>query len=97
MRRTKRYVLNNRAQEESKSIDNYVNALRTLVQSCNYCHGLHDSLLRERLVIGIRNSGTRKKLLQEKKLTLSLAVDICKSSEVTTMKLMKEKPEKVPG
>ena len=74
-----------------------MNAVRTLAQSCNFCSCLHDSLVRDRLVLGIRNSGTRKKLLQEKKLTLSRAIDICKSSEATSqqMKTMAEKPEEV--
>ena len=72
-------------------------ALRTLAQSCNFCSCLHDSLVRDRLLLGIRNSGTRKKLLEEKKLTLSRAIDICKSSEATSqqMKTMAEKPEDV--
>ena len=75
-----RYVFNSRNQEEGESIDKCVNALRTLAQSYNFCSCLHDSLVRDRLVLGIRNSGTRKKLVQEKKLTLSRAIDICKSS-----------------
>ncbi|XP_068696020.1 uncharacterized protein [Montipora foliosa] len=83
----KRYIFNRRNQEEGESIDKYVNVLRTLAQSCNFCSCLHDSLVHDRLVLGIRNSGTRKKLLQEKKLTLSRAIDICKSSEATSQQM----------
>ena len=92
-----RYIFNSRNQEEGESIDKDVTALRTLAQSCTFCSCLHDSLVRDRLLLGIRNSGTRKKLLQEKKLTLSRAIDICKSSEATSrqMKTMAEKPEDV--
>ena len=79
-----RYIFNSRNQEGGESIDKYVNALRTLAQSCKFCSCLHDSLVCDCLVLGIRNSRTQKKLLQEKKFTLSRAIDICKSSEATS-------------
>lgn len=59
---------------------------------------LHDSLLRDRSLLGILYSGTRNKLLQLKKLiTLSPAIDICKSTEETTQQLefMTENPDEV--
>ena len=48
---------------------------------------LHDSLIRDRLVLGIKDESIRKKLLREKKLSLSRAVDIGRSGETTTMRL----------
>ena len=59
---------------------------------------MHDSLLRDRSLLGILYSRMRKKLLQLKKLiTLSPAIDICKSTEETTqqMNFMTENPDEV--
>ena len=53
-----RYIFNSRNKEGGESIDKYVNALHTLAQLCKFCTCLHDSLVRDRLVLGIRNSGT---------------------------------------
>ena len=44
---------------------------------------LRDSLIRDRLVLGIDNNNIQKKLLQDRKLTLTKAIDICRSSEKT--------------
>ena len=65
-----RFIFNRRDQEENESIDLYVTVLRKLAQTCNFCSCLHDSLIRDRLVLGIRDESIRKKLLQEKKLSL---------------------------
>jgi len=62
-----RYQFNKRDQESGESVDSYVAALRTLAKKCNY-GSLLDSLIRDRIVVGIRDNGTRKRLLQEPKL-----------------------------
>ena len=78
-----RYVFNSRNQEEDESIDAYVAILRTLARTCNFCDCLKDSLIRDRIVFGVRNDKTRKKLLQERKLSLKKCIDLCRSAEVT--------------
>ena len=50
---------------------------------------LRDSLIRDRLVIGINDNATQKKLLQDRKLTLTKAIDICRSSETTKKQVKK--------
>ena len=82
-----RYVFSSRDQREGESIEQYITALRTLAQSCNFCSCLKDSLLRDQLVLGIKEMSVRKKLLQERKLTLMKALDICRSSETTSKQL----------
>ena len=62
---------------------------------CNFCNCLHDSLIRDQLVLGIKDESIRKKLLQEKNLTLLRAIDIGRSSETTNMRL-KELKNKTP-
>ena len=93
-----RFIFNQRNQEENESIDQYVTVIRKLAQTCNFCNCLNDSLLRDRLVLGIRDESTRKKLLQEKKLTLSRAIDIGRSGEKTNLRLKElKKPGGVGG
>ena len=65
-----RYQFNKRDQESGESVDSYVAALRTLAKTCNY-GSLLDSLIRDRIVVGIRDNGTRKPLLQEPKVTVA--------------------------
>eukprot|EP00057_Strongylocentrotus_purpuratus_P007672 XP_011662146.1 PREDICTED: uncharacterized protein K02A2.6-like [Strongylocentrotus purpuratus] len=81
-----RYVFNKREQKETENIDTYVNNLREMVKSCNFGE-LQESLLRDRVVLGIRDHGTRRLLLQKRKLTLSQAIDICRSAEATASQL----------
>ena len=61
--------------------------IRKLAQTCNFCNCLNDLLIRDRFVLGIRYETIRKKLLQEKKLTLSHAVDMGRSGETTNLRL----------
>jgi len=81
-----RYLFNRRVQETSEAFDTFVADLRRMSRSCAY-GDLEDSILRDRIVIGIRDDATRKKLLQVRKLDLKHAVDICKAAEAATMQL----------
>ena len=81
------YLVNSRSQKEDESIDHYVSALRTLGKSCNFCQCLHDSLIRDRIVFGVKEPAFRKKLSQERQFTLEKAIDICKSGETTAQHL----------
>ena len=82
-----RYNFNLRNQEENESIDAYVTALRTLAKTCNFCDCMRDSILRDRIVLGVRDKHTRKRLLQERKLDLKKCIDICRSTEATNSQL----------
>ena len=64
-----RYVFNKRDQQQDESFDSYLSALRSLIKTCNF-GTLQDDLLRDRVVLGIRENSTRKKVLAESKLTL---------------------------
>ena len=65
-----RYQFNKRDQKVNESIDSYVAVLRYLAKTCNY-GTLEDNLICDRIVIGVREHPTRKRLLQEPELTLS--------------------------
>lgn len=78
-----RYIFNSWEQKEGEPIDWYMVELRTLAQSCNFCIRLQDSLIRDRIVLGIRDGETHKGLLHQNKLTLTKCIDIVKSDEVS--------------
>ena len=82
-----RYVFNSRNQSPEETIDSYIATLRTLAQTCNFCKCLRDTLIQDRIVLGVCNPQTRKRLLQEQKLTLNKCIDICRSNESTASQL----------
>ena len=89
-----RYYFNNRKQESGESFDTYLTALKTLAKTCIF-GPLTDELIRDRIVCGICDTGTRKKLLQEPKLNLQKCIDVCRSAETTAsqMKVMSGREE----
>lgn len=82
------YLFNQRVQEIGESFDSFLTALRSLAKTCNF-GSMQDRMIRDRVVVGIRDNSTRKKLLAENKLTLNKCIDICRASE-TTSKQLKE-------
>lgn len=89
-----RYKFNKRDQELNESLDAYVTAVRTLAKTCNF-GTLEDSLIRDRIVIGVKDNQARKKLLQVSKLTLKGCIDICRSYETTSQQLKEINQEEV--
>ena len=92
-----RYKFNARGQMCEEAIDAYVAALKILQKTCNFCDCLKDSLLRDRIVFGVRDNGVRKILPQERSIDLSRCIEICRTHENTTsqMKLITDKGEEV--
>ena len=82
-----RYSFNSRDQESGETIESYVTVLRTLAQTCNFCDCIRESLIRDRMVLGVKTAHMRKRLLQERGLTLKKAIDICKSIESSSSQL----------
>ena len=83
-----RYKFNARGQMCEEAIDAYVAALKILQKTCNFCDCLKDSLLRDRIVFGVRDNGLRKRLLQERSLDLSRCIDICRTHENITSQMI---------
>ena len=81
-----RYVFNSCEQNQGESVDSYVTRLRKFASSCKF-ETLTDELIRDKLVIGILDRGTKGKLLREKSLTLDKAIDIARSNEITSKQL----------
>jgi hypothetical protein len=77
------YIFNQRTQETGESFESFLSGLRKLERTCEYST-IEDSIVKDRIVCGIRDDATRRKLLQMRKLTLATAVDICKAKEATS-------------
>ncbi|XP_072028318.1 uncharacterized protein [Amphiura filiformis] len=86
-----RYIFNQRVQKADENFETYLASLRVLAKTCSF-EPLTDSLIRDRIVLGILKDDARKLLLQERGLTLAKAISICKSCEAaeTQAKAFKE-------
>ena len=94
-----RYTFNTRNQEPGETFDSYLKAIRTLAKTCNF-GTLEDNLIRDRIVIGISDNATKKKLLQDAKLTLKGCINICRTNEqsskqVKTMRTPEDEVAKI--
>ena len=74
-----RYRFNNRNQEPGESIASYLTELRTIAKNCQHESITPDEILRDRIVLGIRDDKMRERLLRLNDLTLQKAVDLIKA------------------
>ena len=82
-----RYVFNTCVQTQDESVDAYVNRLRKLASSCDF-GVLTDEVIRDRLVIGVRDKDLKGRLLRQKGLSLTKAIEMSRqSSEITKQQL----------
>ena len=80
------YRFHVRAQEQSESIDAYVAELRKLAKGCNFGEQ-EDRMIRDRILVGCKSVKVREKLLEDSKLTLKSALEICRAMEAGQSKL----------
>ena len=71
---------NQRKQEEGEPVDSFITALYGLSEHCGYGE-LHDEMIRDRIVVGIRNPTLAEKLQLDSTLTLSKAVAAVRQAE----------------
>ena len=81
-----RYLLFSRGQESGEPIDKYATVLRNMADSCEF-QDLKDSLIRDRIVLGIVDNNVRERLLQVLDLTLNKALEIARATETTQSQL----------
>ncbi|XP_063387033.1 uncharacterized protein LOC134673008 [Cydia fagiglandana] len=77
-----RFNLNKRNQEEGETFDAFYTAIRKVAENCNY-GDQKEKMLRDKIVIGVREQRIQQKLLEIKDLTLEKAIDICRSAELS--------------
>ena len=78
-----RYRFNNRKQEQGENVSTYLTELRTIARNCDHESITPDEILRDRLVLGIRDDKVRERLLRTDGLSLKKAVEIVKAAEQT--------------
>ena len=76
----KQVRFNRRNQLSEETAEEYITALFHLVDSCNYGN-LKDEMLRDRLVVGIRDSVLSQRLQMDLELTLAKAMKLVRQSE----------------
>ena len=81
-----RYVFNRRAQESGERFETFLGEVRRLARSCEF-GTVVESMIRDRIVVGIRDETTPHKLLQVRDLSLAKAIDVCKASEAAGRQL----------
>ena len=91
-----RYVIferskfNMRNQEEGESVDTLITVLHTLAEHCNYGQ-LKDDLIRDRIVVGLRDAKVAEKLQMDAELTLEKAVNQARLSEAVKKSAVRNK------
>ncbi|XP_067667492.1 uncharacterized protein [Haliotis asinina] len=74
------YVFHKRYQQANENIDVYLAHLRKLIRSCNYGN-MEARLLKDQIVVGVKDESLRSKLLEVRNLTLPNCIDICRAYE----------------
>ena len=77
-----RYKFNSREQQGDEPVDRWVKDLRTIAVNCEY-GDQEDSLIRDRIVFGVRDEKTKERMLRETDLPLNKSLDICRAAEST--------------
>jgi len=81
-----RYTFHRRMQDTGERFEVFLGDVRRLARSCQF-EGVEESMIRDRIVVGIRDDATRRKLLQVRDLKLKDAIDICRASEAAGRQL----------
>ena len=75
-----RAKFNRRVQHKGKSVDDFIIDLYSLAEHCQY-RQLHDEMVRDRIVVGIKDSKLSEKLQMDNELTLEKAISLARNSE----------------
>ena len=75
-----RAKFNLRVQQDGEPVDSYITSLHSLSEHCEY-GDLHEEMIRDRIVVGIRDSRLSEKLQLDAELTLKKATDTVRQSE----------------
>ena len=80
------YVFGSANQGENETAEQYIARLRHLMATCNY-GTLSDELLRDRLVLGTKDTHVRARMFRDPELTLAKAMNMCKVAELSQSQL----------
>ena len=81
-----RYVFRSRVQGEGEPIEKFITDVKNLAKKCSFST-LIDGLIRDQIVIGIRDQKLKERLLNESDLTRSKAEEMCRNAEMAQKQL----------
>lgn len=81
-----RAVFNMAKQDMDESYDEYFNRLRSLIKNAQY-GPLEDDLLLDKIICSIKDTELKEKLWLDNNITLTKAIEICRSKETTEKQL----------
>ena len=90
-----RAKFNLRVQKEGESADNFITDLYTLAEHCQF-GALHDELIRDRIVVGLRDKALSEKLQLESSLTLEKAINQARQKELIRQQQEIIRPQESP-
>ncbi|KAK2159550.1 hypothetical protein LSH36_151g07073 [Paralvinella palmiformis] len=76
-----RFFFNGRAQNEGEDFENFLSDIRIRAQTCKFCDMCEDSMIRDRIVLGVNSEETREELLKIRNLDLTKYIDICRAEQ----------------
>ncbi|GFS90805.1 uncharacterized protein K02A2.6 [Nephila pilipes] len=88
----KRYKFSSCVQLEGQTIESYVTHLKTLASTCEFAEK-ENGLIRDRIVMEIKDSGLQERLLRENKLGLEKAIEIVRAAEASREQIRNMKYE----
>ena len=80
-------MFHSRKQLQGEPIEQFVTDLKLKAQTCQF-DNLRDSMIRDRLVLGVSSQRVRERLLREDDLDLDKAVKICQAAESTEKQIL---------
>ena len=83
-----RYLFNSRCQKDGESIDSFVTSLRQLADTYEF-ENLKESLIRDRVVIGVKSKRMTQRLLRTENLTLAKATEIVRAEDAANTQCAK--------
>lgn len=75
-----RYQFWTRDQKEHENVDTWLAALRKMAAKCEFATQ-EESMIRDKIVFGIRDIAIKERLLREHGLSLKRALDLCRAAE----------------
>lgn len=81
-----RFLFYSRNQKEGEPFDHFLKDIAALVDNCSF-GAEKDSMVRDRIVLGIGDGSVRTQLLKQSDLTLAKAIEICRVAEITGVQI----------
>lgn len=87
-----RFVFYKREQIEGESVEYFVKELKKLVKNCVFANQT-DIMIRDRIVLGVKDIELQEKLLNIKELDPVKAIEVAKNNEITKQQVKEVQKE----